>query len=125
MNPLLTISQEQLAQLSCPPRDKQRTDMLLEMAAFWLLYEEKWRPRFVCSLSYEERKAFFGQVYEWGMQAGLSEYGHFLAVAVLLLRAVCHGWPHEDLDLARNFVEASAEDDPEPAIEWLHYALEQ
>ena len=125
MQPPFTISRAQLAALSRPPHDQQRSDLLLEMAALWMLYEEKWRPRFVCTLTYEERKEFFGQVYDWGMRVGLGERSHLLAVAVLLLRAVYYGWPDEDLALARGFVEADADEDPEPAIEWLEHALEQ
>lgn len=119
-----TISQAQLAELSRPPRDQQRDQTLVEMAGLWMFYEEKWCARFVCALTYEERREFFGQVYDWGMRVGLRQGTHLLAVGVLLLRAVYCGWPSEDLNLARDFIEADA-DDPEPAIEWLEYALKQ
>lgn len=125
MKPPFTISQAQLAELSQSPRNEQRDQMLVEMAGLWMFYEEGWRARFVCVLTYEERKEFFGQVYDWGMRVGLYQRSHFLAVGVLLLRAVHYGWPPEDLDLAREFIEADAEEDPELAIEWLEYAFKQ
>lgn len=125
MNPPFTFTRAQLVEMARPPRDKQRDQMLLEMAAFWMLYEKDWADHFVCTLSYEERKDFFGEVYDWGLYIGLSERAHFLTIAVLLLRAVYYGWPPEDIDLARHFIEADVDDDPVPAIEWLEYAFEQ
>ena len=125
MNPFFTFTRAQLAELRRPPRDKQRTQMLLEMAAFWMLHEQKWSKRFVCTLSYEERKEFFGQVYDWGLRIGLSERIHYLSIAALLLRAVYYGWPAEDIDLAREFIEADVDEDPEPAIEWLKQAFDE
>lgn len=124
MNPLLTISQAQLAELTRPPRNQHREQVLLEMAAFWQLSEEQWRPQFVNVLTYEERKEFFRQVYDWAIRVGLSEHSHLLAAATLLLRAFCQGWPAEYQALARGFIEADP-DNPEAALRWLQSAFDE
>lgn len=124
MNPPLTISRAQLAELSRPPRNAQRQQLQLEIAAFWLLYEADWQSQFQYMPTYEERQAFFGEVCDWAWRTGLSEHAHLLTAATLLLRAVCQGWSAENQTLARGFIEADP-GNPEPALRWLQAAFEQ
>lgn len=124
MNPTLTISQAQLAELSRVPRDARRQQLQLEMAAFWLLHEADWQPQFRYVPTYEERQAFFGEVCDWAWRVDLGEHAHLLTAANLLLRAACQGWSPENQGLARGFIEADP-DNPEPALRWLQAAFEQ
>jgi len=124
MNPAFTLTQTQLAALTQPPQQEQRARMLREMEALWHLKEPDWKARFMRPYSFEERRAFFGAVHDWGRRIGLRTWGHYLVIGVLLMRAFCYGWPTEDIEMAKGFIEVDV-DEPAEAINWLQDSFDQ
>ncbi len=120
---MFQISKQQLAAYSRPPLDKQRDQYVLEMEAAWALFSPKWWRQFKRTLTYDERKTFFGQVYDWCIQAGVTRAADFFKLAVLLMRAVYYQFDQDDIDTALSMIEDQP-DDTEQAFLWIEYCLD-
>ena len=121
---MFVISKAQLAEYSRPTADEQRDRLVLEMEAAWQIFSPKWWRQFNRSLTFEERKTFFRQVYDWCMATGLQKEADFLKLAVLLMRAVYYDYDQDDIDAALSMIEDTP-DNTEQAFLWIEYCLDQ
>lgn len=121
---MFSISKQQLAEYSRGPVDKRRTQTVLKMEAAWGLFSPKWQSHFKRSLTYDDRKTFFGQVYDWSVANGLTKEADFLKLAMLLMRATHYDYDQDDIDIALSMI-ADDPDDPEQVFLWIEYCLNQ